>query len=164
MKVLHHGAWLILSVILQATLLSAIAIFGISPNIFLVSVVLIGFLCGRYQGMICGMVFGFCYDILVGRFIGVSMLEFMLIGYFSAVFSDKYYKEPPMYVLSVIVLCASCIAGIFCFFINTLFYDAGLIYSCFRIVLPESVYSALLTFPIGYLMKKTLSLCGMNKI
>lgn len=164
MKVLHHGIWLAAAVLLQVTLLNAIAVFGISPNIFLVFTVLIGFLCGRFQGMVTGMIFGLVFDLCVGRFIGTSMLSFMFIGYFSAVFSDRYYAHPPFYIFCLIAAAAALIAGVVYLVPNMLIYDAGVIKSLIRIVIPECLYNALLIIPMVPMVDKTLALCGIRKI
>ena len=100
MKLLHHVVWLILIAILQPALINALSVFGVNGNVFLLFIVLIGFFCGRMQGMLCGILFGLVYDIYVGRFIGTDMLIYLFIGYFSAVVSDRFYGRPNIYVFS----------------------------------------------------------------
>lgn len=164
MKILHHGIWLLLAVFLQVTLLEGIAVFGISPNMFLVFTVVIGFLCGRFQGMMTGMVFGLVYDVLIGRFIGTSMLSFLFIGYFSAVFSDRFYSQPDFYVFSGMAVAATFIAGIVYLVPNSVVYNTNIFTAIFRIILPESIYNAILIIPAVVLINKTLTLCGIRKI
>ena len=62
MKLLHHVVWLILIAILQPALINALSVFGVNGNVFLLFIVLIGFFCGRMQGMLCGILFGLVYD------------------------------------------------------------------------------------------------------
>ena len=164
MKFLHHGIWLVIAALLQVTLLGGIEVFGISPNLFLVFTVVIGFLCGRLQGMVTGMVFGLVYDILVGRFIGTSMFSFLFIGYFSAVFSDRYYAQPSFYIFSLMAAAATLIAGVVYLVPNSVVYNASILLTVFRIIIPECIYNGLLIIPVVFLANRTLALCGIRKI
>lgn len=164
MKFLHHGIWLLIAALLQVTLLESIAVLGVSPNLFLIFTVLIGFLCGRLQGIVAGMIFGLVYDIIIGRFIGTSMLSFLIIGYFSAVFSDRYYAQPSLYIFSLMAVAATFIEGIIYLVPNSIVYNTNIFKALFKLILPGSIYNGLLIIPVTFIINKTLDLCGIRKM
>lgn len=162
MKLLHHGIYLLIAAVLQVTWLSGISVFGVTPNIFPVLVMVIGFMCGRIQGIFTGLVYGLVFDILVGRFIGTNMLSFIIIGYASAVISDRFYSMPPFYVFMLMGAAAAAIYGMFYAVLCIAQYSASVI-GIVRIILIECAYSSILAVPVAYLLKRTLALVRGGK-
>lgn len=74
-------AIIIVSLILQGTILPFFTFLKYSPNIALVSLVVIGVFKGRYYGAFFGLAIGLLQDILFQEVIGVYALIYFLIGY-----------------------------------------------------------------------------------
>lgn len=158
MKLLHHVIWLIVITILQVTLVNAIAIFGVRPNLFLIYIVLVGFLCGRMRGMAWGMVFGLACDIVIGRLIGTNMIIFMFLGYISAKFSDNFYVMPNLLVFAIMVVVATIVSGTIYLLPYSIEFNGVKISSeIFRTVLPESIYNGVIAIIILPILKMTLT-------
>lgn len=165
MKLLHHVLWFIAIILLQVTLVNAIAIFGISPNLFLIYVVLIGFFCGRMRGMVCGMVFGLAFDIVIGRLIGTNMLVYMFLGYFAAKFSDRFYVAPNVLLFAAMVFVATIISDLVYLLPYSLeFSGVKLGTEILRTILPEGLFSGVLTIIIVPILKMTLTGFRLTKI
>ena len=78
MRIIFYVIWLLLLAVFQPTLARGIELWGIAPNLFLCFVVMAGFFRGKYEGAVCGMVFG-----LVGCAVAQIMktsLNFAFIG------------------------------------------------------------------------------------
>lgn len=162
MKLLHHGIYLVLAAILQVTLIDGLSVFGAAPNLFLIIVVIIGFMCGRIQGMFTGIVFGFVFDILVGRFLGLNMLCFMIIGYLSAMASDRFYVAPSLYVFMLYTAAATALSGLFYAVPCIAVYHSGIL-SLVKITLIECVYNSIVALPLTLILKRTLPLVHAGK-
>lgn len=162
MKLLHHGIYLLLAAILQVTWLAELSVFGVSPNLFLVIVVAIGFMCGRIQGVFTGMVFGLVFDILVGRFIGINMLCFLVIGYLAAMISDRFYSMPSFYVFMLMAAAATVISGLFYAVVCFAVYHIG-VGAVLKTILIECAYNSILILPVILLVKRTLPLVRAGK-
>ncbi len=159
MKFLHHGAWLIVAVILQSMIFNYISVLGVHPELFVLIVAAIALLCGNIQGMVCGMVFGLVYDILIGRAVGTNMLSFAVIGYVCGIIGGKYYTAPPFYVFMIIgaavtaaaelIYLVPCVIG--------LQIDVPILYGL-RTVLIEALMNGILIVPVLWCVGRTLNL------
>lgn len=165
MKILHHGAWLVLAVILQTLILNNISFFGVHADLFLVLAASIGFLCGRVQGTVCGIIFGLIYDFFVGRIIGIDMAAFALIGFFSAVVSDRYYNNPSFYVFMLLGAAATVAAELLYMIPYIAVIGGGIkITSVIRTIGIEAVLNGILILPLIWCIKKTMELFKIKNI
>ena len=72
---------LIVSFLLQSTLLSRFTLGGIVPNLMIVMIATLGFLLGNRTGMWLGFVFGLLTDVFFGNIIGFYACLYMFVGY-----------------------------------------------------------------------------------
>lgn len=142
--------------------MDGIEVFGVEPNLFLAVVVVIGFMCGRIQGLFAGLAYGLIFDITVGRFIGTSVIAFMLIGYLAAVVSDRFYSMPAFYIFSLMAAAATVLFGLFYSVISCTVYGGGVM-QLLATTLKSCIYNAVIIIPVMLLMRKTLSLCSDRK-
>ena len=88
--------------ILQNTVLKALELGAVSPNLLLVITAAIGFIGGRKEGMYMGVLCGMFTDIFYGQLFGYYTLLYTLIGYangfFHAVFYDLDFKQPMLLI------------------------------------------------------------------
>jgi len=71
---------------LQINFFSWFTIAGVKPNLFVIFVLFIGLYTGRRYGLIMGAIFGFLIDILGSSIIGISSIEYALIGFLRRIF------------------------------------------------------------------------------
>ena len=157
MKFLHHFLWVVAVFLIQFFIIKPLSIFGICGNIILCFVLSYGFILGRVNGTVIGFITGIIFDIFIGRLIGVYTLFFVLIGYFSAVLSDRFITNPSFYILSLIAFAATLLCeGLYIIPYNLMFPDINPFYGFFRIIVIEGVLNAILILPVFYGLKNTL--------
>ena len=79
----------LLGIVIQFAFAKHAAIFGLFPNILLVSLLLVGLTRGSFAGQTLGFAWGLTWDVLAVDLFGSHALLFTLIGYFSGKFARK---------------------------------------------------------------------------
>ncbi len=163
MKVIHHGVWLILVLLLQSAAINYISFFGVHAGMFLVAVVVIALYGGRIQGMVCGMIYGLVFDLLIGRVIGADVISFAAVGYIMGAVSEKHYTPPPFYIFMLLTAASTAAAEIIYMipYVAVLGGDLPLL-NTLKTILIESALNAVLVLPVMWCMKQTLSLCKIK--
>lgn len=134
-----------LSLLLQCSLMPAISIASVTPNLMIVLVVSFGLMRGKRSGMLLGFLCGLLTDLMLGPIIGFRAFIYMFIGYFCGycyrIFYDDDVKMP------MLLTAAGDLAyGILVY--STQFLLRGRVNFFFylkRIILPEMIYTILLT-------------------
>ncbi|SJZ39019.1 rod shape-determining protein MreD [Garciella nitratireducens] len=93
MRILILTLLLLFEIILESTVLSFISIGGVTLNLVLITIVSIGLIYGKIEGMSLGLISGLLCDILFGRVLGFHALSYMLIGYLMGIISELVYRE-----------------------------------------------------------------------
>ncbi len=81
------------ALVLQTSTLPLIAYKGIGPDLILLIVVAVSFLCGPRIGFFVGFIAGLIQDLVTGTFFGTNIFSKMILGGFCGVFSTKIFKE-----------------------------------------------------------------------
>lgn len=84
---------IILSFLLQSTLLQKIAIGSITPNLLLILCVSMGLMRGRKSGLWTGFFSGLLVDLFYGSVFGFYALIYMYAGFFSGYAFRIYYDD-----------------------------------------------------------------------
>lgn len=84
---------LLLTFIVESTLLRFIKIYGVEPDLLMVVVVSFALLDGKYSGIIYGLFAGFLQDVFFNPAVGMTMIPYMIVGYLSGYFNTKVFKE-----------------------------------------------------------------------
>lgn len=130
--------------IVQNTVLKALELGAVSPNLLLVITAAFGFAGGRKEGMYVGVLCGLFTDIFYGQLFGYYILLYTLIGYvngfFHAVFYDLDIKQP-MFLIAFSDLAYGLIQYFFQFLLRGKF-DFGFYFT--NIILPEFLYTVVL--------------------
>lgn len=136
---------IILCFLLQSTFFQALALADVVPNLLLIITVASGYLRGRKEGIIIGLLCGFIIDFMYGDVIGVCALIYMLIGYLNGIVNMLFFRDVltiPIILIGISDLVYSFLYYVFEFLLrgrlNLFFYFR-------RIMIPELVYTVLVS-------------------
>lgn len=93
MNMLIHLAVILLALLLQSTVLAALPLWGVYPDLILVVVVAFSLLKGPVFGARYGFFAGLGLDLLIGEMVGLNAVTKMLVGAVVGAMADKLYKE-----------------------------------------------------------------------
>ena len=143
---------LILGVILvlQATIVDFIAIFGITPDLIMMFAIFIGFLNGQREGAFFGFACGLAMDLFGGSYIGLNAVVMMTAGLLAGVCGKRLYKENSLIVMAVTFLCAGAALMVSYILLQFLGVGVPVIQAFTQIILPTALYTSLLV-PVFYL-------------
>lgn len=148
MRLIVIGIIIVVSVLLEATAVGHISIFGVMPNLTLPIIIAYSMLRGENGGATVGFLIGLLQDIILGQAIGLFAMLGLLIGYFSGRPFRDFYRESyllPLLLTGVVAVIYNFVVYIFYSItvapIN-MFYHIGIV------ILPVSVYTMILSIPI----------------
>lgn len=136
---------IVVSFILQCTVLPAIAVGGISPNLLVIVTVSFALMRGRREGMFVGACCGFLSDLFFGSALGFQTLIYLYMGYLCGscyrLFYDDDIKMP------ILLIAGSDLAYGIIFYIFEFLMRGRTDFPFYlgRIILPEVVYTIVLT-------------------
>lgn len=143
---------IILCFLLQSTFFQALALADVVPNLLLIITVASGYLRGRKEGIIIGLLCGFIIDFMYGDVIGVCALIYMLIGYLNGIVNMLFFRDVltiPIILIGISDLVYSFLYYVFEFLLrgrlNLFFYFK-------RIMIPELVYTVLVSIVLYRLL------------
>lgn len=154
MRIIIVSIILIVNLILQSTYFEYIQIFGIKPNTAIIIIVSFAMMRGSFEGAIIGFCSGLLQDILFSSSIGTNAILGLYIGYFCGkvnkdFFSENYFLE--LFLCIASVFCYECIIYIFGFLVRG---RTNFIYFFYRIILPEVIYTSVISLVIYKLIYK----------
>ncbi len=136
---------IIVCYLLQTTLFRTLSFASISPNILIVVVSSFGFMRGRREGMWIGFFCGLLLDIFNGGVLGFYALLYMYVGYANGMFRKLFYPDDiklPMLLITGSDVAVNLVIYFFMFLFRNRF---NLSYYFFKIMLPELVYTMIVT-------------------
>jgi len=147
-RVIVIGIIIIVSVLLETTVIEHISIFGIAPQLTLPIIVAYSMLRGENAGTLVGFISGLLKDILLGQAIGLFAMLGMLVGYFAGRPFRDFFRES--YLLPMLL------TGILSFiysFIIYMFYSLtiapiNMFYHLGTVILPVAIYTMILSILI----------------
>lgn len=131
--------------LLQSTLLTQIAVGSIHPNLLLVLTVSFALMRGKREGMFVGFLGGLLADLFYGEVLGFTSLLLLTVGYVCGFCYRVFYDDDikmPVFLIAAGDLGCGMGMYIFQFLLRgrtDFFYYLG------RVILPETVYTVLLT-------------------
>lgn len=141
MKFRIYALILIFLVPLQASLSSALAIFGVSPDIALSGVYMIGLLTGPRDGAFFGMGLGLLHDIHAGGILGLTGFTRGLIGLMAGVLGRHVLNVASMANVLFITGFGLAEGVIIAVFMETYYGDVPFNNLFFGRLLPGSLYA-----------------------
>lgn len=140
--------------LLQTTVFQALSFAGISPNLLIVVTAAFGFMRGRKEGMWIGFFCGLLLDIFYGSMVGFYALVYMYTGYINGFFRKRFYPDDiklPMILITASDLACNLVVYLFLFLMRGKFQIG---YYFMRIILPELVYTILVTVFLYFVILK----------
>ena len=151
-RILIFGLLLIVNFILQSTVFSYIEIWQVAPNTALLIVVSYAMLRGDIEGAIIGFAAGLILDVMFGNIIGLYALLYAITGFLCGKPFKDFVREN--YLLPVVLALVASLA------LETTAFGVHFVlrgnpyfmkYLQERII-PATVYTVLLMFPVYYLV------------
>ena len=138
-----------ISFVIQCTCFNAVSMGGIVPNLLIIITAAFGFMHGQKEGMYVGFLSGIFIDVLFGNgIIGLYALIYTFIGYLNGLFSRIFYPEDVKLPIFLIVI-SDLIYSFICYILTFLLRSRlDLPYYLIRVMIPEMVYTALVTLII----------------
>lgn len=138
----------VVSFLLQCTVLHVISIGSITPNLLLILCVSMGLMRGRKSGMWTGFFTGLLIDLFYGSLFGFYALIYMYAGYFSG-YACRIYYDDDIKVPVLLVGIADVLYNLAVYGLQFLLRGRlGLGTYLYRIILPEMFYTVLLTLVV----------------
>ncbi len=140
--------------LLQSTLFQSLSFASISPNLLIVVTSSFGFMRGRKEGMWIGFFSGLILDIFFGSVIGFYALIYSYIGYVNGFFRKRFFPDDiklPLILIAASDFSYNILVYLFLFFLRgRLRFD----YYLLNIILPELVYTILVTIVLYFIILK----------
>lgn len=138
----------VLCFLLQTAVFPFFKLADIMPNILIILVVSFALMRGKIEGMIIGFFCGLLIDILYGGPLGIYAFIYMILGFLNGFLNKLFYAEDIILPLAMIAL-----NDLFYNFIIYVFYfllrnRLDLLYYVRNIMIPEVVYTTLVTLVI----------------
>jgi len=132
---------IIISFLLQTTLLHYIKLGGVIPNLLLIITVFTGYINGRTPGIVAGLMCGFLSDGQYGDLIGLNALIYMTIGYLNGLSNRIFYREDTMMPVFLVAV-SELVYGVLVYILEFLLRGRlNLGFYLGSIIMPELIYT-----------------------
>lgn len=136
---------IVICFLLQSTVFQLLSFGTICPNLLIIVTASFGFMRGQKSGMYVGLVCGLFTDLFWGGALGFNMILFIVIGFLNGTFQRLFYDDDIKLPIGLISA-SELIYGIVTYFcIYMLQGDFSFSVHLFRVILPELVYTILVT-------------------
>ncbi len=140
--------------IVQTAVLGLVEIFGVIPNLLLVSVICYSLMRGDLRSIIYGSVVGFVLDILSGKMVGMNLLMCTLAALLCACLFETLFNNNS-FVAAVFVLWITALYELLIYVFYFLFWGNGdFLFAIFNKIIPCAIYNAVSAFLIYPIMRK----------
>lgn len=147
MRKLIYGGVLLLTLLIQSTLMVQFQPFGIIPDLLLIIVISGALLRGSLFGIQLGLVAGILQDLLIGNF-GISLIVKVLIGYLVGNIEGKVFKEHMLVPILVIFSMTFVHEFAFLLLSEQLLFTVSPIWALQTKILPLALVNTFLLVPI----------------
>lgn len=152
------GVLIFVCFLLQSSVFTRFDLGGIVPNLLIVLTASFGFMRGEKEGLFIGFICGLLMDIFFSEYMGLYALIYMYIGFFNGKFEKIFYPDDIKLPISLIVF-SDLTYGLLCYISFLLRGKFNFIYYFTHIILPEIVYTIIITialYPLVLMINKKL--------
>ena len=138
-------------IVIQTTVVSLIALEGITPDLLAIWVVYLALRKGQMKGTIIGFAVGLVFDLATGSFIGLSALTKTLCGFTAGYFYNENKTKLILgsYRFLLIMMVSSFVHNVVYFILFTRGTEIGVIAAIFQYGVTTTLYtSALALIPL----------------
>lgn len=134
---------LIVCFLLQSTVMPAISMAGVVPDLLLILVITVAYTRGRVGGMLTGLAAGLLTDLCFNEMVGLCGLFYLCIGYLAG-YSHKVYEERD-YLFPMLMIAAGEFLYSFAYYVAYFLLRSRteLGYYFVHLILPRIVYTVL---------------------
>ena len=134
---------LILCFLLQSTVMPAVSMAGVVPDLLLILVIAVAYTRGRVAGMLTGLAAGLLTDVCFNEMVGLCALFYLCIGYLAG-FSQKIYDERD-YMLPMLMIVAGEFVYSFAYYVAYFLLRSRTEFGYYfiHLILPRMVYTVL---------------------
>ena len=130
---------------LQINLFSWFNIYGVSPNLFIILVLIIGLFIGKKVGLALGIVLGLYIDVVNGKIFGQVALMLGIVGLLGE-YLDKSFSKESRITLMLMVASTTIIYEVGIYIINIIKLNARIELALFlKILAIETIYNTIIT-------------------
>ncbi|ROR29141.1 rod shape-determining protein MreD [Mobilisporobacter senegalensis] len=136
---------IILCFLLQSTFFQALALADVVPNLLLIITVAVGYMRGRKEGLVIGLICGLLSDFVYSDVIGVCALIYMVIGYLNGIFNMLFFRD--VLTIPILLIGVSDLVYNFMYYVMEFLLRSrlNLFFYFRRIMIPELVYTVLVS-------------------
>lgn len=130
---------------LQINLFSWFNIYGVSPNLFIILVLIIGLFIRKKVGLALGIVLGLYIDVVNGKIFGQVALMLGIVGLLGE-YLDKSFSKESRITLMLMVASTTIIYEVGIYIINIIKLNASIELALFlKILAIETIYNTIIT-------------------
>lgn len=150
---------LIFCFLLQSTVMPAISMAGVVPDLLMILVITVAYTRGQIPGMLTGLAAGLLTDVCFNDMIGLCALFYLCIGYLAG-YSRKIYDERD-YTLPLLMILAGEFVYSFAYYIAYFLLRSRTEFGYYfvHLILPRMVYTvlaAVLLYPLFHWLHRLL--------
>lgn len=152
------GILIFVCFLLQSSVFTRLDLGGITPNLLIVLTASFGFMKGEKTGMFIGFICGLLMDIFFSEYMGLYSLVYLYIGFLNGKFKKIFYPDDIKLPITLILF-SDLSYGLMCYFSFLLRGKFHFGYYFVHIVLPEMVYTIIITialYPLILIINKKL--------
>ena len=134
--------------LLQSTVFQGLSLGGITPNLLIIATSSFGFMRGKKEGIVVGLISGLFIDIMFNDLIGFYALVYMVLGYLNGFFRKIFFDDDiklPLILIAASDFIYGNIVYIFMFVMRSKFHY---FYYLKSVILPELIYTILVTIVV----------------
>lgn len=151
-RLLFYSFFIIIILLLQTTLLKYAAIYGVTPNILIVFVIVTALIRGNVEGGFTGFFAGLAVDMLFGSVLGFYAMLGFYLGIAAGSINRRLFRENLLVVL-FFTFVYSVVYEMVVYIINTIMSGSlELLYPFTMVILPEAIYNSAVAVLIYMLM------------
>lgn len=150
---------LIVCFLLQSTVMPALSMAGVVPDLMLILVITVAYTRGRVPGMLTGLAAGLLTDVCFNDMIGLCGLFYLCIGYFAG-FSINIYDERD-YTLPLLMVTAGEFLYSFAYYVAYFLLRSRTEFGYYfvHLILPRMIYTvlaAVILYPLFHWIHRRL--------
>lgn len=159
-NIVFYLLWFIVLTLFQPTVVQWIEVLGVTPDFFLIFVISVALFKDKNEAFVCGLVFGFVFDMLVGRTIGVSALIYMYAGFITGTVKERIMSDGVIVYATIMFITALLCQSMYYVGYRIAWGDLNFGTAFIGTVLPKSVYTAVASIILYRPISKCFGLIG----